>query len=370
MKYLYQEGFTQNREISWLRFNERVLEEAADLSVPPLERLRFIAICQSNLEEFYRVRVGSLMAQKASGDTTPDIRSGWTPSRQLEEISRELAPVLRRRDLLYTQTIEALAASGIRHARAEDLTREERRRFARQLLQGPERLKPVILHGFRELPEPETGKVCQISLLPSDSGLYIGFLPVPEVLPSYYVLESGEEGVRIIQTAELLRAVVSELYVPFEPSASCLIRIERSAEFPDVDEDDLPADSKLRMKTLLKGRAAQHAVLLETDLPLPDMAAEALSDRFGIPEEQITCAGSLLGLDYAYALEKDLPEGIRKQVCFRPHQPRNRYPETDGRMMDLVRRRDLLLSFPYDSFEPLIRLLEEAAEDPQAREIR
>ncbi len=372
MEHLYEEGYTQDRELSWLKFNARVLEEAADRTVPALERLKFIGIFQSNLDEFFMVRDGSLIDQREADDAVRDVRTGRTPSESLEAVLTAVPQLLRRRDELYRQVLGDLAAAGVRHLRPEDLTAAEwsylRASVIPDLLQA---IGPVIVPAGQALPELRSGQSVMVCRMPADAGMYYGLIPVPETLPAYYVLRSDEEGVRILKAETLLRMIAAEVFAPFDVRETVLLRIERNAQLREEEEEaDLPEDFRLRMKALLRKRAGHRAVRLEADRPLSRKLSEKLTGDLGIRADQIILSPIPGGTGYVYDLERELPERIRKRVCYRPFTPRDRYPAQDGRILDRVRAQDLLLSMPYDSIDPLVRMLEEASSDPQVREIR
>ena len=166
---LYEEGFTQNREISWLRYNERVLEEALDDRVPLFERLRFIAIFVSNLEEFFKVRVGSLLGEDDEGDDQIDERSGMTPAEQLREIHSMVPGLLMKKDMAYGIVEGKLAEAGVIRMEPYQLDEDDRGRcfdFFRDEIKS--RLRIILLTSEDDLPELDEERPYMIASLDAE----------------------------------------------------------------------------------------------------------------------------------------------------------------------------------------------------------
>ena len=190
--------YTQNRELSWLRFDRRVLEEAADPGVPALERLKFVSIFSSNLDEFFMVRAGSLvdLARMTPDDT--DNKTGWTPAQQLRQIYRAIPGLLTMKKQIYTAVMETLAKDGIQDASIETLDAGElkqvNRFFKTELLPV---LSPIVIAPNHPVPHLVNKNLYAAALLESKKGhRAIGIMPVPESMPPFLLLPGGTRFVR------------------------------------------------------------------------------------------------------------------------------------------------------------------------------
>jgi len=186
---LYEEGFTQNREISWLRYNERVLEEALDESVPLFERLRFIAIFVSNLEEFFKVRVGSLLGEDSVGDDEIDEKSGMTAAQQLRRIHDLVPGLLLKKDMAYSLVESRLKDAGVERLEPWQLSEEDRGRcfdFFRDEIK--DRLTVRVLDAEEPLPEMDEERPYIIASLDAELEDKFGFIDMPADLPLVFVL--------------------------------------------------------------------------------------------------------------------------------------------------------------------------------------
>ena len=186
---LYEEGFTQNREISWLRYNERVLEEALDDSVPLFERLRFIAIFVSNLEEFFKVRVGSLLGEDDEGDDLIDEKSGMTAADQLRVIHDLVPGLLMKKDMAYGLVESKLARAGVTRLEPWQLDEEERGRcfdFFRDEIK--DRLIVRVLDADEPMPVIDEERPYIMSTLDAELEDKFGFIDIPRSLPLIQVL--------------------------------------------------------------------------------------------------------------------------------------------------------------------------------------
>ena len=193
-----QYRYTQNRELSWLRFNRRVLEEAADTAVPALERLKFISIFSSNLDEFFMVRVGSLFDIAHMTPEDVDSKTGWMPAEQLNNVYRAIPGLLTMKQQIYTAAMDELARSGVRDVLPEALSADGlkliNRFFKTELLPV---LSPIVIGPNHPVPHLVNKKLYAAALLESKKGhKAIGILPVPDSAPPYLLLSDGKQFVR------------------------------------------------------------------------------------------------------------------------------------------------------------------------------
>ena len=226
---LYEEGFTQNREISWLRYNERVLEEALDDTVPLFERLRFIAIFVSNLEEFFKVRVGSLLGEDDEGDDLIDEKSGLTAADQLRHILDLVPGLLMKKDMAYGLVERKLSEAGVSRMEPWQLKEEDRGRcfdFFRDEIKDS--LTVRILDAGEPMPSMDEEKPYIMAALDAELEDKFGFIDIPRSLPLIMVLPG--EGFRYVLTEDIIKMFADTLFVPFVPLELLVIDIARNAE--------------------------------------------------------------------------------------------------------------------------------------------
>ena len=365
--------YTQNRELSWLRFNKRVLEEAADESVPPLERLKFIAIFTSNLDEFFMVRVGSLLDMAAVSPNSVDSKSGMDPCQQLKAIYDTVPGLMETKRQLFYRVSALLAQEGIQDLGYKDLTAQEKG-FAAEYFQSVVLpiLSPQIVGMHHPSPHLVTKALYVAALLKNKNGKKsLGFIPVPPSLPSLVVLP-GTKG-RFLRIETILRQWAPTLFGKYKVEETCLICATRNADLSfDMDKfEDSEEDFRLRMTKLLKKRANQSIVRLEVNQKPSQAMVDLLTGLFPVENDQVYYDPTPLTMGYVYDLEKALGEDLRKKLTYVPYTPR--WPEDldpTKSMIDQIRRKDRLLFFPYDSVDPFLRLLSEASERPDVASIK
>ena len=364
---------TQNRELSWLRFNLRVLEEAADETVPLLERLKFISIFTSNLDEFFMVRVGSLFDLSLVSPEEIDNKTGMTPREQLVEIYRTVPELMERRDRLYRTVTDQLRGRGAADLDSGELTAEERkyvnRYFKTQVLPV---LSPQIVdshHPFPHLANKALYVAAQLRFSKGETSL--GLIPVPESLPRFLTMP-GQPG-RFMRMEQVILQWAGTLFVNCKMDSACVVCVTRNADisFDEEKFEDSSDDFRSRMSLLLKKRARLSAVRLEIQGRAGREFVRQLTGRIGLTEQQVFFCQAPLDMKYVYALEKALPAELVREASFPPYTPR--WPEDLDREKSIIRqiqRRDKLLFFPFDSVEPFLQLLSEAAERPDVVSIK
>ena len=257
--------YTQNRELSWLRFNRRVLEEGADETVPALERLKFIAIFASNLDEFFMVRVGSLVDMAAVSPEEVDSKSGMRPREQLKAVYEAVPGLIEIKGQLYNRVSGLLAQEGIVDLTYDQLTQEERAQvkdyFHSVVLPI---LSPQIVGQRHPTPHLDNKALYITALLRSKSGkTSLGFIPLPTSLPPLFLLP-GTRG-RFLRLETILRQWAPTLFGKYKVEETCVISATRNADltFDTEKFEDSEDDFRLLMTKLLKRRANQSIVRLE-----------------------------------------------------------------------------------------------------------
>ena len=216
--------YTQNRELSWLRFDRRVLEEAADPGVPALERLKFVSIFSSNLDEFFMVRVGSLFDLAHMTPDNTDNKTGWTPAEQLHHIYRVIPGLLAMKQQIYAAVIDDLARSGVQDVLSEALGTDDLKRvnrfFKTELLPV---LSPIVIAPNHPVPHLVNKRLYAAALLESKKGhKAVGIVPVPDSAPPYLLLADGK---RFVRTENILLRWLPTLFDAYTVKESCILAV-------------------------------------------------------------------------------------------------------------------------------------------------
>lgn len=387
-------GCYDNRELSWLKFNERVLEEARDPKMPLCERLTFSAIFQSNLDEFFMVRVGSLEDQLLLDEAHPmeELRENKTFMTTREQLSaiynrvRQLAPI---RDRAYKEIFYALEEYGVRQVDlSSQLTNEEYNHlynyFQRELLPL---ISPQILDKRHPFPFLKNKDVYALAVLekakqkdesksktPKDR-ILLGLIPPSDVFQRLIILpsankEAGGAGVRFMLVEDLLLYFSPQIFAGYNVLDRALLRVTRNADINTEEAlNDYEVDYRDAMEDLLKRRKKLSPVRMELSKPLPENAVNFLAARLELTPEQIFVLGTPLDLSFLFKLEGQLSH---QSQLFYPKLLPQRTPMVDdfSPIIPQILQRDLLLSYPYEAMKPFLRLLNEAAKDPQVVSIK
>lgn len=364
--------YTQNRELSWLRFNQRVLEEAADQDVPALERLKFISIFSSNLDEFFMVRVGSLfdLAHMTPDDT--DSKTGWTPSNQLRHIYHTIPGLLTMKKQIYTAVMETLGQNGIQDVSIETLNSDDlkqvNRFFKKELLPI---LSPILIGPNHPVPHLVNKRMNAVAMLKNKKGeRAVGIVPVPAHVSPYLLLE---DGMRYVRTENILLHWLPSLFDAYTVKESCILTVTRNADisFDDEKFEDNEDDFRRQMKKLLKQRDHLSVVRLELSTQVSSEFQKLLSGIARVEKYQIFVDSTPLNMGYVFKLVGDLPKELSTRLLYPTYRPR--WAEDlkhDQPIMPQVQKKDRLLFYPFDSVDPFLRLLNEAADNPHVLSIK
>ena len=364
--------YTQNRELSWLRFNQRVLEEAADQDVPALERLKFISIFSSNLDEFFMVRVGSLfdLAHMTPDDT--DSKTGWTPSNQLRHIYHTIPGLLTMKKQIYTAVMETLGQNGIQDVSIETLNSDDlkqvNRFFKKELLPI---LSPILIGPNHPVPHLVNKRMNAVAMLKNKKGeRAVGIVPVPAHVSPYLLLE---DGMRYVRTENILLHWLPSLFDAYTVKESCILTVTRNADisFDDEKFEDNEDDFRRQMKKLLKQRDHLSVVRLELSTQVSSDFQKLLSGIARVEKYQIFVDSTPLNMGYVFKLVGDLPKELSTRLLYPTYRPR--WAEDlkhDQPMMPQIQKKDRLLFYPFDSVDPFLRLLNEAADNPHVLSIK
>ena len=366
---LYQEGFTQNREISWLKYNERVLEEALDKTVPLFERLKYIAIFESNLEEFFQVRVGSLIEEKKDGDNNVDEKSGLTANEQLVIINLKTKDLLKKKDKALKQVETELAEAGLVRCNFNELSGEEERRVERFFVEKIKKeLNPSVLNSWDDIFYVDEYKLYIIAKFKSEQGNQYGIVDIPNNIPKIFIIDNAliDGGkIRYILVEDIIKEYINKLFFPYEATEVHSMDISRNAEV----SGDNSLDPLSNMKEIVKKRkhAEPDKIIFDGKLSL-DMRAFFLSN-LDLSDKQMYFTDRI-SLAYVKELEKNIPAAFIKEFCFPAHKPFDQLQLGRGSIIERAYREDILSYYPYDSMKPFLELLRESSVSPNVEEIR
>ena len=391
-------SFMQNRELSWLTFNERVLDQGADESVPLLERLNFISIFWSNLQEFFMVRVGSLTDLSFIEPPVKDSKTGMTPKEQIKAIHkrcRELYPI---QESYYEHVRGSLAKQGVRHLRPDDLS-EEQYNYLDGLVQFNIMpfLSPQIINPRHPFPHLENGKLYILVRLDDEveygaekkkkakkgkkvktvseskggaEGVVLGLIPLPHQCER--VIKLPGRGFQFILLEHAIEMFAADIFSMYTIKHTNVICVTRNADI-DANQtgDEQDEDYREHMKRLLKQRARLAPVRLECERPLSPVMQKHLLKKLGLKRSQVYDTIVPLDLSFTWGLGSRLSDSKRQKLSNPPFTPA--WPaafDRNRRIMDQVSEKEVLLSYPYESMDPFVQLLKEAAFDPTVVSIK
>ena len=364
------QNYTQNRELSWLKFNQRVLEEAKDSSVPLLERMKFVSIFTSNLDEFFMIRVGSLYDMSLTDNSTIDSRSGMNPKEQLDAIFAAVAPLYKERDKTYSEIKKLLNPYGVCGLSIKELEQQEKKYvkkyFKDQILPI---LSPQIVDANHPFPHLLNKELYVIASLKQNGTSMIGIVPVPQFVSDILYLPGHD--IRYIRMEKVIMEYLDVVFDKYEVSNKNYICVTRNADVsPDDEALEINDDFRLLMQETLHKRRRMAVVRMETAEPLDKELEKYFCDKFKITPAQIYRTKMPMKLDFIFAIADKLPESMKRTLVDEPFSPQPAAMLHEGSVMEQVKKKDVLLSYPYESMEPFLQMIREAASDPDVLTIK
>lgn len=355
--------YTQNRELSWLKFNQRVLEEAADPSTPYLERFRFLSIFSSNLDEFFMVRVGSLLDLSEETPMWRENKGGMTPAEQLRRIYDAVAPLIAERDEIYADLQSLLAQYGIEEIPYEALTGKARI-YVKDYYHtniGP-LLAPHVINPSHPFPHLKNKALYAAALLRDAAHTRLGIVGIPDGVPRILFLP-GQTG-KFVRTECILMHYLKKIFKIYQIEEQAVIAVTRNADISyDEKFDEEDVDFCTQLTKLLQQRDRLAPVRLEMQGEAPNLQ-QMLLHRLKLQPHQSYVCSCPLDLSYGYMLE-------HPDLLYPPHIPAwPAWLEQGQPMWEQIEQRDILLFYPYHSMEPFLRLLQQAASDRAVRSIQ
>lgn len=350
-----------NRELSWLQFNHRVMEEARNKAVPLLERLRFLSISASNLDEFYMVRVAGLRTQMLAGMNAPSF-DGLTPERQLDKIAKRVDDLITAQEKCWVSIRSELASKKISVLRVSDLdddaTAELERRFEAQILPLLSPLSVDPAHPFPFLSNLSLGLVASLSHRVDTDEQAFGLIPITSHLPRFLQLSAGTKKRDYLQIEDVIAHFMPSLFPDFDVRAQGLFRITRDS---DIAIDEEAEDLVRHFEFLLKERRRGRVIRLELNEGIDAELRAFLIENFECWDEDIQEAKFLGMVDL-----KGLIDNGRNDLLFPPFTARfpERIRDYDGDHFAAIAAKDILVHHPYEEFDVVIQFLRQAARDP------
>ena len=359
---MHNEDLFINRELSWIQFNKRVLEEGERQTTPLFERLRFLSIFQSNYEEFFRVRVGTLYDRMLLDDDPGDDKQGRTAKEQLSDIFKATKKLLPELDLAYRQLLKD-GNSYIEHVSPEEVSPAEhaflKQKFEKEIAPV---ISPFIVGKKHPFPFFANAlRVVGVTLRSKNGGLRFGLIPIAAALPQIIFLGGGK--CRFLLIEDLIALFAHKVFHKFEITESIVFSIIRNA---DIDENEglyeYDVDYRRTMSKLIELRSKLAPVELKYVGKNCDKILNHLKYVLCLSKKQLFRQETPLNMGFLSQLERYLPREEYPELYYVPASPQ--YPaglEHCPSLIDQMQKKDLLLSYPFDDIGVLIRLLEEAA---------
>ena len=363
------ESYFQNRELSWLRFNERVLLEATEDCVPALEKLKFVSIFVSNLDEFFMVRVGSLHDLSSLKKEVKDNKTGMNAEEQISAILKALPEMYREKDEIFKKVSEELENSNIKKLNYSDLNLEQKKFVEDFYMKRIDQLvSPQIVDINHPFPFLENTKLYAFAHLEKDKEKVFGIIPVRNTYPKYLLLPG--EKVEYILMEEIILNQIDQIFKEYKILSKNIIKITRNTDFVD-DRDTWEEfdDYTEYMKSILKKRKRLNIVRLESEGKLSKQALNFLLEKIELTQDAYFPLESPLNMKYVFSLIDEIPKAIKTKLLYRDLIQYNP-ADFSKSVIDDVRHKDRILSYPYESMDTFISLLKEAANDPDCKSIK
>jgi polyphosphate kinase len=356
-----------NRELSWLAFNWRVLEEAENTRHPLLERVRFLSISGNNLDEFYTVRVAGLRAQMRAGvEKASD--DGLTPAQQIEKIDADARALMQAQQRVWAALHAEMAEAGVHVLEPEALDADDRRfceaHFLEQVFPV---MTPLAIDPAHPFPFIANGGFAMMLRLGRDIDAVPldALLPIPPQVARFVRLPERDGAIRFIALEKMLRLFLDRLFPGYEVCGRAVFRVLRDSDMlVEEESEDLVRDFETALKRRRKGEAIR--VTVSADAP-PALRAK-IADELGVAQDEIIDLDGVIGIR---ALD-ELVVSDRPDLRWKPYTPRlpERVRDHDGDIFAAIRQKDMLLHHPYESFDVVVQFLQQAARDPDVVAIK
>lgn len=368
-------SYTQNRELSWLRFDNRVLDEAFDESVPLFERLKFVSIFESNLDEFLMVRVGGLSDLAELKKQPVDNKSNMTASEQVDAVMDEMPGLLTRWESIFKNIEGKLDTLGVHRARVDSLTPEERTFVTRyfQAYVSPV-ISPLVIDPRHPFPNLRNGALylaCGLDGVTDEESL-LGLIEIPASMNRVVEIPSPTGTYSYILLEDVILACLDSCFGSYKPLDRALIRVTRNADIdPDGEGVEEEEDYRQHMKRILKKRLRLQPVVLAVSGSLEKSTLKTIRKALELSRRSVFTCDIPLDLGYVFGIEGKIPEHLRNELLFTPFKPQpNPTIDMARSIREQVLQHDKLLFYPYEAMNPFLDLVHEAAYDPECISLR
>lgn len=368
-------SYTQNRELSWLRFDNRVLDEAFDETVPLFERLKFVSIFESNLDEFLMVRVGGLSDLAELKKQPVDNKSNMTASEQVDAVMAEMPELLTRWESIFKSIEGKLDALGVHRARIDSLTPEERTFVTRyfQAYVSPV-ISPLVIDPRHPFPNLRNGALylaCGLDGVTDEESL-LGLIEIPASMNRVVEIPSPASIYSYILLEDVILACLDSCFGSYKPLDRALIRVTRNADIdPDGEGVEEEEDYRQHMKRILKKRLRLQPVVLAVSGSLEKATLKTIRKALELSRRSVFTCDIPLDLGYVFGIEGKIPEHLRNELLFTPFKPQpNPTIDMTRSIREQVLQHDKLLFYPYEAMNPFLDLVHEAAYDPECISLR
>lgn len=363
------ETIYMNRELSWLKFNERVLEEAENPKVPLCERLTFASIYQSNLDEFFMVRVGSLIDQMLVAKDSRDNKTHMTPKEQIQAILPQVEILNRRKDEVYGKLMEKIEEYGVRLVDFSKITEEENKFLEAYFdMEISGLISPTIVGKRQPFPFLKNKEIYAVVVLTTKSGKErLGIIPCGSGVFERLIHLPG--GNTYMLSEELILHYIPKVFKGYQVKEKSLLRVTRNA---DIDADalyDEDLDYREFMADLIKKRKKLAPVRIELSRKLSEGSVKLICEHLAIKSQYVFRSQAPLDLSFVFQIE----DALRKipELFYERRTPRKSPAFTGDRpILDQIKEKDKLLSYPYESINPFLNMLHEAANDKDVVSIK
>ena len=368
-------SYTQNRELSWLRFDNRVLDEAFDETVPLFERLKFVSIFESNLDEFLMVRVGGLSDLAELKKQPVDNKSNMTASEQVDAVMAEMPGLLTRWESIFKSIEGKLDTLGVHRARIDSLTPEERTFVTRyfQAYVSPV-ISPLVIDPRHPFPNLRNGALylaCGLDSATDEESL-LGLIEIPASMNRVVEIPSPTGTYSYILLEDVILACLDSCFGSYKPLDRALIRVTRNADIdPDGEGVEEEEDYRQHMKRILKKRLRLQPVVLAVSGSLEKATLKTIRKALELSRRSVFTCDIPLDLGYVFGIEGKIPEHLRNELLFTPFRPQpNPTIDMTRSIREQVLQGDKLLFYPYEAMNPFLDLVHEAAYDPECISLR
>ena len=357
--------YMMNRELSWLKFNERVLNEAGNPKVPLAERLTFAAIYQSNLDEFYRVRVGTLMDQMESFEVVRENKTNMTSEEQVEAILQVTRELDQKKAVIYEQLMGELEPKGVRLINFNKLSAEEGKLletyFDHEIAPY---LSANIVSKQQPFPFLKNKDIYAVALLATKGGkTKTAIIPCSNNVFKRLIDIPTRKGTFML-SEELILHFIPKMFINYEVKEKSLLRITRNADIDTETIYDEDLDYREAMENLIKQRKRMNPVRMELSRELNKKMIRSLCKDIHVEKEHVFLSRVPLDMSFVFAIQSYLKNTDQEELFYQRRTPRMT-PELDdkSRLIPQIMKKDVLLSYPFESIKPFIQLLYEAAKD-------